>query len=587
MKKKIFKKPPIIEAMEPRVLFSDGLEGVLAQELSVETTTAVSTATLEQLLTESPETSESQAAEESRQEIIFVDTDTPDYQVLVDDLLANQDATRHFEVVLLNNQRDGVTQVSEALSMFEDVDAVHIISHGDDGSIELGDSVLDFEALKANVDAIQSWGDTLTAEGDILIYGCNLAATSAGEALVDGLAKLTGADVAASDDLTGSTEQGGDWELEYTSGAIETDIALSAQAQADFDGVLNSAPVLSGANDLTSIDEDPVSNPGTLVSDLIAGQVTDVDAGDPTGIAVIGVDDTNGSWEYTTDSGSNWYAFGAADATTARLLAADASTSVRFVPDPEWNGTVTNGITFHAWDQTSGTAGGTADLSSPETVFDQFSSVSYSNNDGTASWTGNWIESGDDGSASSGDLRIEGGELFLFTSVSITRPFDLSSASSGTLTFDYSGYAYSGTDNFAISVSDDNGDTWVELEEVSFVASPGENFSGSRSFDLESYVSLTADMVVRFGITSGFAGPGQHVNFDNVQIEYGAGGGTGGTTAFSTDSASSSITVNAVNDAPVLDASEANLWLSTTNDMTGSAAPGLANWTDGEILDFG
>ncbi|MDH3527754.1 MAG: DUF4347 domain-containing protein, partial [Gammaproteobacteria bacterium] len=174
MKKKIFNKPPVIEAMEPRVLFSDGLEGVLAQELSVDPATAASTATLEQLLTDAPETGESQA-DDTRREIIFVDTDTPDYQVLVDDLLANQDETRHFEVVLLNNQRDGVTQVTEALAMFEDVDAVHIISHGDDGTIELGDSVLDFEALKANVDAIQAWGDALSAEGDILIYGCNLA----------------------------------------------------------------------------------------------------------------------------------------------------------------------------------------------------------------------------------------------------------------------------------------------------------------------------------------------------------------------------------------------------------------------------
>jgi hypothetical protein len=241
MKKKIFKKPPVIEAMEPRLLFSDGLEGVLAQELSVETTTAVSTATLEQLLADSPETTDTRAADETRHEIIFVDTNTPDYQVLVDDLLANQDATRHFEVVLLNNDRDGITQVSEALAIVQDLDAVHIISHGDDGTIDLGDSVLDFEALKANVDAIQAWGDALSAEGDILIYGCNLAATSAGEALVDGLAKLTGADVAASDDLTGNAQLGGDWELEYRTGEVEAETAISIAVQQEWGGVLVTA----------------------------------------------------------------------------------------------------------------------------------------------------------------------------------------------------------------------------------------------------------------------------------------------------------------------------------------------------------
>ena len=39
----------------------------------------------------------------------------------------------------------------------------------------------------------------------------------------------------------------------------------------------NHAPVLNGANNLTTINENPSSNPGTPVTSLIAGQVTDVD----------------------------------------------------------------------------------------------------------------------------------------------------------------------------------------------------------------------------------------------------------------------------------------------------------------------
>ena len=37
---------------------------------------------------------------------------------------------------------------------------------------------------------------------------------------------------------------------------------------------------------------------------------------------------------------------------------------MRFVPNANWNGTVSNGITFRAWDQTTGTAGSTADTTS-------------------------------------------------------------------------------------------------------------------------------------------------------------------------------------------------------------------------------
>ena len=129
----------------------------------------------------------------------------------------------------------------------------------------------------------------------------------------------------------------------------------------------NDAPVLAGANDLTSIDEDPLTNTGTSISALIAGHVTDPDAGALDGIAVTAVDNTYGTWEYSIDSGGNWTAFGTPTSTSARLLAGNAGTLVRFVPNSDWNGTVSNGITFHAWDQTTGTNGGTADLVSEGT----------------------------------------------------------------------------------------------------------------------------------------------------------------------------------------------------------------------------
>ena len=68
-----------------------------------------------------------------------------------------------------------------------------------------------------------------------------------------------------------------------------------------------------------------------------------------------GVVNTNGTWQYSTNGGTTWSAFGSPGTTTARLLAADANTYVRFVPNANWNGTVSNGLTFRAWDQTSGT----------------------------------------------------------------------------------------------------------------------------------------------------------------------------------------------------------------------------------------
>ncbi|SDE38216.1 VCBS repeat-containing protein [Variovorax sp. CF079] len=132
----------------------------------------------------------------------------------------------------------------------------------------------------------------------------------------------------------------------------------------------NDAPVLSAAATpvLASVNEDagaPAGAVGTLVSSLVnlnppAGgldNVTDADNGAITGIALTGVNSANGTWWYSTNGGSDWTAVGAVSDTSALLLAADTNTRVYFQGDSNFNGTVSDGITFRAWDQTSGTAG--------------------------------------------------------------------------------------------------------------------------------------------------------------------------------------------------------------------------------------
>jgi hypothetical protein len=91
--------------------------------------------------------------------------------------------------------------------------------------------------------------------------------------------------------------------------------------------------------------------------------VSDVDTGALTGIAVTAVVNTNGAWQYSTNGGTSWTAFGIPSANNARLLAANVNTRVRFVPLTGYFGPVNNGITFRAWDQSTGTAGNTANTS--------------------------------------------------------------------------------------------------------------------------------------------------------------------------------------------------------------------------------
>ncbi|MGI9430100.1 MAG: DUF4347 domain-containing protein, partial [Bythopirellula sp.] len=79
---------------------------------------------------------------EIRRELVFVDTATSNYQQLLDDLWSHEDPDREFEVVLISADRDGVEQITAALDGYEDLDAIHILSHGTDNAVQLGNGWL-------------------------------------------------------------------------------------------------------------------------------------------------------------------------------------------------------------------------------------------------------------------------------------------------------------------------------------------------------------------------------------------------------------------------------------------------------------
>ena len=122
-------------------------------------------------------------------------------------------------------------------------------------------------------------------------------------------------------------------------------------------GTVNHAPDLDNSlfPVLTTIAED-FTGPGgtTLVSSLLAGAVTDVDAGAIQGIAVTAASDAHGVWQFSLD-GNTWSGM-ANPSSDAALLLPD-SAEVRFLPAANFNGQVK--LWYHAWDQTAGTAGST------------------------------------------------------------------------------------------------------------------------------------------------------------------------------------------------------------------------------------
>src|SRR5262245_10494499 len=143
------------------------------------------------------------------------------------------------EVAVLDADRDGVQQLAELLAGRSGLDAIHLVSHGSQGALRLGNATLsdgNLGAYAAELDVLES---ALAPGGDLLLYGCDVAAGAAGEAFVTDVARITGADVAASTNLTGSASLGGDWELEWHAGPVEAAVPFNEAARAEFGGTLD------------------------------------------------------------------------------------------------------------------------------------------------------------------------------------------------------------------------------------------------------------------------------------------------------------------------------------------------------------
>ena len=163
-----------------------------------------------------------------RTEIVFVFDDLTDWQTLVD--AAPQGA----EVVVLSAAQDGLAQIADHLQGRSGVDAIHVLSHGDVGQVQLGNVRLDSAGVPARSELLARIGESLSVDADILLYGCRTGADDAGRDFLQALASATGADVAASSDLTGASSRQGDWALEVQQGQIET----TALAPAGYQGLL-------------------------------------------------------------------------------------------------------------------------------------------------------------------------------------------------------------------------------------------------------------------------------------------------------------------------------------------------------------
>ena len=147
--------------------------------------------------------------------IVFIDSSLDNWQTLA------AGVPDGVECITIDPYKNGIEQITSELEKYAavrgSIDAVHIISHGSPGQLQLGSTVLASDNLEQYTSQFQKWHSALSAQADIMIYGCDVAAGE-GIDFVQKLSQLTGADVAASTNTTGSN---GDWNLEFVKGEIE------------------------------------------------------------------------------------------------------------------------------------------------------------------------------------------------------------------------------------------------------------------------------------------------------------------------------------------------------------------------------
>lgn len=164
--------------------------------------------------------------------LVLIDPSVQDYQYLINGIYPG------YKVHVLDAVQDGVEQITQVLSVQQDLESIHIVSHGKPGELLLGKTRLNLETIGRYASAIQNWAKALKQQAAIVLYGCEVAAEQQGQKFIRQLRDLIGVDIAASTNLTGHATLGGDWILEVSTGTVEAEPAFEPQTLATYPHVL-------------------------------------------------------------------------------------------------------------------------------------------------------------------------------------------------------------------------------------------------------------------------------------------------------------------------------------------------------------
>ncbi|MBE9080052.1 DUF4347 domain-containing protein, partial [Romeria aff. gracilis LEGE 07310] len=140
--------------------------------------------------------------------LVFIDSGIEEYSVLLEGLLPE------YRGFLLDPDKDGIEQISYLLAKFKDVQSLHIVSHGSSGCLKLGSSSLSASNFDQYSATLERWSESFADGGQMLLYGCRVAAGQAGAEFIQCLYERVGVAIAASSTSIGFFAKGRNWDLD-------------------------------------------------------------------------------------------------------------------------------------------------------------------------------------------------------------------------------------------------------------------------------------------------------------------------------------------------------------------------------------
>ena len=211
---------------------------------------------------------------ETPQSVVFINSDIPDLQGLLNGLAPG------VEAFVIDPSSDGLAQIAAILAAnnLGNLSSLSIVGHGATGQIQIGATTLDAGDLSNESVALAQIGAALAPGGDLQLYACDTASGITGLQFISDLSQAAGVRVAASDQEIGQIASGENWSLDATAGgaaAISPASApFTAAALTNYEGVLGGTPVVTaGPNSSVSITTGTDDFAGVFgVAELTGGQ---------------------------------------------------------------------------------------------------------------------------------------------------------------------------------------------------------------------------------------------------------------------------------------------------------------------------